>query len=115
MSQLTKVSGLRVIPLQPGTGAKVSIAEVVRGLNVATVLGGSVRYSEGRVRVTPRLTEAATGVSRWSDVVTIGSSATFFAIQRDIALAVAQALEVELSPAERRAGRARADDRSAGP
>ena len=56
MSQLTKLSGLRVIPVRPGDRRAASIPDVVRDLNVATVLGGSVYYSEGRVRVTPRLT-----------------------------------------------------------
>ncbi len=67
VSQLTKISGLRVIPVPPGAGAQRSIPDIGRDLNVATVLDGSVHYSEGRVRVTPRLTQATTGVNLWSD------------------------------------------------
>ena len=89
-----------MIPVRPGAGAQRSIPEVVRGLNVATVLGGSVYYSEGRVRVTPRLTDAATGVSLWSNSYERELS-DIFAIQSEIALDVARALSVELSAAER--------------
>ena len=73
---------------------------MVRGLNVATVLGGSVYYSEGRVRVMPRLTEVATGVSLWSDSYERELS-DIFAIQSEIALEVARALSVEFSAVER--------------
>ena len=98
--QLTNVSGLKVIPVRPGAGAGASIPEILRGLDVATVLGGSVLYSEGRVRVTPRLTQRATGVSLWSNSYARERS-DIFAIQSEIALEVAQALSLELSPAER--------------
>ena len=114
VSQLTKISGLRVIPVRPGSGAQRSIPEVVRDLNVATALGGSVYYSEGRVRVTPRLTEAATGVSLWSDSYERELS-DIFAIQSEIALDVARALRLELSAAERQRIEQRADRRSASP
>jgi TolB-like protein len=100
VSQLTKISGLRVFPVRPGSAAQVSLPEIMRGLNVATVLGGSVRYSEGRVLVTPHLTEAASGETRWSDSYERDLK-DIFAIQHDIALAVAQALRLELSAAER--------------
>lgn len=98
--QLTKLSRLSVIPVQPGTDTRESLPEIVRDLNVATVLGGSVYYAEGRVRVTPRLTQAATGVSLWSDSYE-RELRDIFAIQGEIALDVAQALSVELSAAER--------------
>ena len=100
VSQLTKLRALSVVPVGPGDGAQASIPEVVRGLNVATVLGGSVYYTEGRVRVTPRLTEIATGVSLWSDSYERELS-DIFTIQSEIALEVARALSLELSAVER--------------
>jgi adenylate cyclase len=100
VSQLTKLRTLSVIPVRPGDGPRASIAEVVRGLNVATVLGGSVYYAEGRVRVTPHLTEVATGKSLWSDSYERELS-DFFAIQSEIALEVARALSLQLSAVER--------------
>jgi TolB-like protein len=100
VSQLTKISGLRVIPVRPADSAQASVADVVRDLNVATALGGSVYYAGGRVRVTPRLTQAATGVSLWSDSYERELS-NIFAIQSEIALDVAHALRLELSDTER--------------
>ena len=100
LNQLTKLSGLSVIPVQPGTGAQPPLAEVVRNFNVATLLSGAVYYSGGRVRVTPRLTQAATGVSLWSNSYE-RDLGDIFAIQSEIALDVARELSVELSTAER--------------
>ena len=100
VSQLTKISGLRVFLVPPGAGAQRSIQDIGRDLNVATVLGGSVRYSEGRVRVTPRLTQATTSENLWSDSYERERS-DIFAIQSDIALDVAHALNLELSAVER--------------
>jgi TolB-like protein/DNA-binding winged helix-turn-helix (wHTH) protein/tetratricopeptide (TPR) repeat protein len=99
-TQLTKINEIFVIPVQPGTDEPASVAEVVRGLNVATTLGGTVSYSEGRVRVTPRLTSAQTGESLWSQVYE-RDLGDVFAIQTEIALDVARALRLELSAAER--------------
>ena len=100
VSQLTKLSGFRVIAVRPGTGAAESITDIVRDLNVATTLGGGVYYSEGRLRITPRLTDAATGVSLWAQTYE-RERRDIFAIQSEIALEVARALSVELSLAER--------------
>ncbi|HVJ23230.1 MAG TPA: winged helix-turn-helix domain-containing protein, partial [Burkholderiales bacterium] len=100
VSQLTKISGLRVIPVRPAAGAHRS-SDVASRLNVAATLGGSVYYSDGRVRVTPGLTEVATGVSLWSNSYE-RDLGDIFAIHREIALDVAHALRVELSVSERR-------------
>jgi TolB-like protein/DNA-binding winged helix-turn-helix (wHTH) protein len=100
VSQLTKIRGLRVIPVRPVMGAQRRIAEIGRDLNVATVLDGSVYYADGNVRVTPRLTDAAAGVSLWSNSYARARS-DIFEIQADIALDVARALTLELSAAER--------------
>ena len=98
VSQLTKVSGLTVVPVREDEEDRP--IKIGGDLDVATALGGSVYYSEGRVRVTPRLTDAATGVSLWSNSYERERS-NIFAIQSEIAIAVARALRVELSAAER--------------
>jgi tetratricopeptide (TPR) repeat protein len=86
--------------VRPGAGTPRSFEEIRRDLNVATVLDGSVYYAGGRVRVTPRLTDSATGRSLWTNAYEHEQS-DILAIQSDIALAVAQALSLELSAAER--------------
>ena len=100
VNQLTKINGFSVKPVRPGRGAGESIADMVRTLNVATTLDGSVYYSEGRLKITPRLTDAATGVSLWTNSYE-SERRDIFKIQGDIALEVARALSVELSLAER--------------
>ncbi len=55
VTQLTKIRGLRVIPVRVAAGALPP--NVVRELNVTATLGGNLSYSEGRVRVTPQLIE----------------------------------------------------------
>jgi DNA-binding winged helix-turn-helix (wHTH) protein/TolB-like protein len=98
VSELTKIGGLRVVPLRPAADSRPPDP---RELNVETVLGGSVYYSEGRVLVTPNLTQAASGVSLWSGSYDreLGNP---FAIQSEIALDVAYALRIELSDSDRR-------------
>jgi TolB-like protein/DNA-binding winged helix-turn-helix (wHTH) protein len=99
VNQLTKLRALSVIPVRSGNGAH-AIPEIVRTLDVATMLGGSVYYTKGRVRVTPRLVDIATGKSLWSDSYERELS-DIFAIQGEIALEVARALSLELSAVER--------------
>jgi TolB-like protein/DNA-binding winged helix-turn-helix (wHTH) protein/tetratricopeptide (TPR) repeat protein len=100
VSQLTKVSELSVIPVRPDDDDEASFSALMRGLDVATTLGGSVYYSEGRVRVTPRLTQVTTGVSLWSKSYE-RDRGDVFAVQSEIALDVARELSVKLSAAER--------------
>jgi len=99
VNQLTKISGLQVFTVPP-SGAQRSIPELGRELNVATVLRGSVHYSGGRVRVTTHLSDTANGQNLWSESYERDLS-DIFKIQSDVALELAQALRVELSPTER--------------
>ena len=100
VSQLTKIRGLRVFPVGAGSAKQRAPVEVARDLNVATTLSGSVYYSNGRVRVIPRLTEATTRLTLWSESYEREFD-DIFAIQSEIALEVASALRVELSAVER--------------
>jgi TolB-like protein/DNA-binding winged helix-turn-helix (wHTH) protein/Tfp pilus assembly protein PilF len=100
VNQLTKIRGLRVIPVRSLVGDQRAINELGRDLNVTTVLSGSVYYADGTVKVTPRLTDAAAGVSLWSNSYARARS-DIFEIQAAIALDIARALSLELSTAER--------------
>jgi serine/threonine-protein kinase len=77
------------------------IREIARALNVASVLVGSVRTHDGRMRVTAQLVDASTGLDRWSGTYDERQLADVFGIQSDLALRIARALEANLSPAER--------------
>src|SRR6185503_9867314 len=103
LNQLTKLGDLRVASrtsVQSYAGTQRATPEIARELNVETVLDGSVRYADGQVRVTTRLSDGATNTTLWSESYEREFS-NIFAIQSEIALSVARALQAELLPAER--------------
>lgn len=80
---------------------EVNIPTVARELGVATVLEGSVRQAEGRVRITAQLIDAKTDVHLWSETYD-REFKDVFAIQDDIAQSIVDALQMTLTPKERR-------------
>src|SRR2546426_12798109 len=69
-------------------------------LGVATLLEGSVRRAGDRVRIVAQLIDADTDQHLWAE--TYDRQLTdVFAIQTDVALHIAAALQAELSPDER--------------
>jgi adenylate cyclase len=80
----------------------VSIPNVARELGVNTVLEGSVRRAGDRVRITAQLIDVATDSHLWSETYD-REMKDVFAIQDDIAQSITDALEMTLSPKERRA------------
>ena len=75
------------------------IQEIAKELNVETVMEGSVRYANDRVRVTTQLIDAATGSHLWSEAYERPFK-DIFAIQADIAMNVANALKATFSREE---------------
>ena len=103
VSQLTKLGSIRVASrtsVQSYAGTQKTTPEIARELNVASVLDGTVRYSNGQVLVTAHLSNGAANVSLWSESYRREFS-DIFAIQSEIALSVARALKAELLPDER--------------
>ena len=98
--QLSKIAALRLL-----SGAAVQkyatsdIAALASDLGVNGVVDGSVRLDQNRVRVSVELVDARTGQLRWSDTYE-RQIADVFAVQSEIALQVARALQANLSPAE---------------
>ncbi len=82
-------------------GKQVSIPTVARELGVGTVLEGSVRRAGDRVRITAQLIDAATDSHLWSETYD-REMKDVFAIQDDIAQSIVRALQVTLTPKERR-------------
>ncbi len=102
LSQLAKLRNLSVISrtsMLRYADSDLSIPEIARELNVGTVMEGSVRYSNGRVRITTQLIDAATDEHLWSETYEREFS-DIFAIESDIAMNIANALEAEFSLAE---------------
>ena len=82
-------------------GKDVNIPTVARELGVSTVLEGSVRQAGGRVRITAQLIDTETDTHLWSETYD-REFKDVFEIQDDIAKSIVEALQVTLSPKERR-------------
>ncbi|HEX5048397.1 MAG TPA: hypothetical protein VFX89_14870 [Gammaproteobacteria bacterium] len=78
-----------------------SIQEIGAELNVRAVMEGAVRYADNRVRINMKLVDAETGASLWAEVYERDFK-DVFAIQADIAMSVANALNAEFSSEEQR-------------
>ncbi len=99
LNHLVKLSALNVIArtsVQQTATTEKSIPEIARELNVETVMEGSVRYDSGRIRITAQLNDGVTGAHLWSETYTRDFE-DIFAIESDVAMNVANALEAEFS------------------
>jgi len=98
LNVLAKIRSLKVAARTSSfhfKGQTGDIADIARRLGVASVLEGSVRKSGDRVRVTAQLINASDGFHLWSE--TFDRELTdIFAVQDEIASAVAIALKVKL-------------------
>jgi TolB-like protein len=81
-------------------GQNRDIRELARALNVGTILECSVRRSGERVRVTAQLINARDGFHLWAETYE-REGTDVLAIQSDLALRIASALEAKLTPTER--------------
>ena len=98
LNVLTNVTELKVAARTSSfhfKGRTGDIAEIARCLGVATVLEGSVRRSGSRLRITAQLINAADGYHLWSETFDHVLEDAF-AVQDEIAIAVAKALRVQL-------------------
>jgi serine/threonine-protein kinase len=95
---LSRLDGLRVVARASAfafKGRPEDVREIGRQLGVATVLEGSVRRAANRVRITAELVNVADGYRLWSERYdrTVDD---VFAIQDEIAQAIADVLEAKL-------------------
>ena len=105
LNLLTKLPQLKVASRTSSfnfKGKQASIPAVARELGVGTVLEGSVRRAGERVRITAQLIEAESDSHLWSETYD-RELKDVFAIQDDIAQSIVKALQVTLSPQDRRA------------
>ena len=73
----------------------IDIAEIAKKLNVAHVLEGSVRTSGDKMRITAQLVRAADSTQVWSETYDRPLD-DIFAVQDEIANAIAQTLQIPL-------------------
>ncbi len=104
LNQLVKLSALNVIArrsMMRYSDTDKGIPQIAEELNVETVMEGSVRYADDRVLVTAQLIDPETNAHLWSDSYNREFS-DIFSIQADIAMNIANALEVQFSLAEQK-------------
>ncbi len=104
IAQLSKIRALKVISrtsVMPFRKREQSLREIGAALEVANLLEGSVRRAGSRVRIVAQLIDAGTDQHLWAE--TYDRDLTdIIAIQSDVALQIAGALEAELSSEETR-------------
>jgi TolB-like protein len=82
-------------------GKTDDIRTIAKALNAAVVLEGSVRYYQGRLRVTAQLIDASNGYHLWSHTYE-RSHTDPFSVEREIAGGIAKSLGHELAPSRTR-------------
>ena len=102
-NSLARIARLRVVARTSSEMVRdVEATVAAHKLGVAYILTGSVRRSPSIVRVSAQLIDGATGIERWSETYD-RPPGDALQIQTGIAESVAQALRIQLAPAERKA------------
>jgi len=106
LTDLAKIADLKVISrtsvMQYKTGAQRNLREIGQQLGVAHLVEGSVQRVSNRVRVNAQLIDARNDAHLWAQTYD-RDLADVFAIQSEIAKAIADQLQAKLSPAEKNA------------
>jgi TolB-like protein/Flp pilus assembly protein TadD len=106
LTDLAKIADLKVISrtsvMQYRNAVRRNLREIGEQLGVAHVLEGSVQRTGGRVRVTAQLIDARTDAHLWAEHYDRPLD-DVFAIQSEVAQAIADQLNAKLSPAEKAA------------
>jgi len=104
ITDLSKISGLFVIARNSAftyKGKVIKIAEVGKELGVRHVLEGSVRKSNGRVRITAQLVDATTEGHLWAERYDRDLK-DIFALQDEVTQKIVAALAVKLTEDEQK-------------
>ena len=103
IAHLSKIRALKVISrasVTPFKSREKGLKEIGATLGTRIVLDGSIRHSTDRVRVVATLIDVETGDSLWTETYDRQLN-DIFAVQTDVALQIAAALQAELSREER--------------
>ena len=106
LTDLAKIADLKVISrtsvMQYKSDAPRNLREIGQQLGVAHVVEGSVQRAANKVRVNAQLLDARTDAHEWAQTYD-RDLADVFAIQSEIAKAIADQLQAKLSPNEKKA------------
>ncbi|HEY0701338.1 MAG TPA: protein kinase [Candidatus Acidoferrales bacterium] len=104
VTELSKIARLDIFPrseMLPFRDRPVTAVQVGEKLGATYVLEGSIRRAGNRLRITTQLVESTTRHSVWAERYD-RQMEDVFAIQEEISLSIAKALEITLSPHEER-------------
>ncbi len=102
ITDLAQISALRVISrtsVMVYKGARKSLPEIARELNVDAVVEGSVQRSGDQVHITAQLIEASADKHLWAESYE-GNMRNTLALQKKVASAIAEQIRIELTPLE---------------
>ena len=106
LTDLAKIADLKVISrssvMQYKTGVARDLRKIGQELGVAHLLEGSVQRATNKVRVNAQLINARTDAHEWAENYDRPLD-DVFAIQSEIAKAIADQLQAKLSPSEKNA------------
>jgi serine/threonine-protein kinase len=106
LTDLAKIADLKVISrtsvMQYKTGVARNLREIAQQLGVAHLVEGSVQRVNNRVRVNAQLIDARNDAHLWAQTYD-RDLADVFAIQSEVAKAIADQLQAKLSPSEKSA------------
>jgi len=106
LTDLAQIADLKVISrasvMQYKTGVARNLRKISQELGVAHVVEGSVQRAANKVRVNAQLLDARTDAHLWAQTYD-RDLADVFAIQSEIAKAIADQLQAKLSPNEKKA------------
>ena len=105
LTNLARISALKVISRTSVLRYKdteIPIPEIARELGVANIMEGAVQRSGNTVRINVQLIDAKTDEHLWAEIYDRELTAeNLFAIQSEISLAIADALQATLTPDEK--------------
>ena len=106
LTDLSRIADLKVISrtsvMQYKTGTPRNLREIGQQLGVAHLLEGSVQRAANKIRVNAQLIDARNDTHLWAQTYD-RDLADVFAIQSEIAKAIADQLQAKLSPNEKKA------------
>lgn len=106
LTNLAKIADLKVISrtsvMQYKTGTQRNLRDIAQQLGVAHLVEGSVQRAGNKVRVNAQLIDARNDAHLWAQTYD-RDLADVFAIQSEIAKAIADQLQAKLSPTEKAA------------
>jgi len=103
ITTLAQIRALRVISrtsVMRYKGTRQSLPEIARALNVDAIVEGTVLRSQGRVRIAAQLIHAASDTHLWAKQYE-SDLRDVLSLQSDVAQAIADEIQVKLSPQER--------------